>query len=869
MSKINWDNVANRLEILSRNPDYEAIQLLDDSQRASIAEIAKRIRNGCRMILIADEVGMGKTRIAAALIAAVVKENGRAAIVLPPGLGVQWQSELALFCDGKKPLLPLRSYGTFIEGFVQNQDKKTQKKILEDRRAQRELPAKGWSEEKILMISHNFARMIFRKTDNEKEGHQRKLLPLVRLFCGPADLERRIRNTRLTWREIGTYRAAKYIASTFSDKEKSKIRISKINYKNMNSEKYKNEILPLIGRALGDFDLIVIDEAHKSRGADSSLSKILGSILRASPSALRVGMTATPVELNAEQWINTIERIGSMQNGKLEDLQKTIDNYVEVVKRIQTETLDEDLVNNFESVAKEFKENLKPYVIRRDKRDDPIFEKYIDTYRKIEPCLVESTIIKDKTISKKWLRLMAAGEALSIIQGISENKKRYRIKLAQGMGLNDIEKFDPIEKISTEDSHNQDSIENENGPNKFWLNAINTKIDIYSHPSILKAVDIIEKYTSNNQKVLVFGVFLEPLKALTMLLDARAMLHTLGENSKRNIWPASKIPKGSESAVRAAIQMSHSIKLKEISDPISEINKLLEKQYKNIGISSDQLDKLINFINNSKNNSISFLKEYLIHTGYGRENLRLLLLALNEVNNRESNNNWEEENLINEFEKLINQLKEEASDQEDDNDNLNKINWSDAQSKNILIKTLQEYLENHTGNDGNFARLMEGKTNPQARRNMQASFNRPNSRLKVLVAQSQVGREGMNLQEACKTVILFHSEWNPGVVEQQIGRVDRKKSLWLKEINQWEKNDRIGDMPTINIHPIILAGTYGEHNWETLNARWKSLRAQLNGDILGNENQDIYENKQQLIARIKDVTPRFNPSPLSSLTKEK
>jgi SNF2 family DNA or RNA helicase len=48
----------------------------------------------------------------------------------------------------------------------------------------------------------------------------------------------------------------------------------------------------------------------------------------------------------------------------------------------------------------------------------------------------------------------------------------------------------------------------------------------------------------------------------------------------------------------------------------------------------------------------------------------------------------------------------------------------------------------------------------------------------VLVAQSVVGREGLNLHRACRTVILLHPEWNPGVVEQQIGRVDRLSSYW-------------------------------------------------------------------------------------------
>jgi hypothetical protein len=66
-------------------------------------------------------------------------------------------------------------------------------------------------------------------------------------------------------------------------------------------------------------------------------------------------------------------------------------------------------------------------------------------------------------------------------------------------------------------------------------------------------------------------------------------------------------------------------------------------------------------------------------------------------------------------------------------------------------------------------------------------------------------------------------------------------------------------MPTINIHPIVFAGTYGEHNWNTLERRWKSLRAQLHGDILGDVGSQIDEQKSGLIERVKSATPRFNP----------
>jgi hypothetical protein len=57
-----WDEVAGHL-METASPSSPSASLLNDGQRASLTAIAARIaRNG---IVIADEVGMGKSRIAA------------------------------------------------------------------------------------------------------------------------------------------------------------------------------------------------------------------------------------------------------------------------------------------------------------------------------------------------------------------------------------------------------------------------------------------------------------------------------------------------------------------------------------------------------------------------------------------------------------------------------------------------------------------------------------------------------------------------------------------------------------------------------------------------------------------------------------
>jgi len=79
---------------------------------------------------------------------------------------------------------------------------------------------------------------------------------------------------------------------------------------------------------------------------------------------------------------------------------------------------------------------------------------------------------------------------------------------------------------------------------------------------------------------------------------------------------------------------------------------------------------------------------------------------------------------------------------------------------------------------------MYGGTKPESRRMIQLAFNRSKSFPKVLVAQSMVGREGLNLHKACRTVVLLHPEWNPGVTEQQIGRIDRVGSEWEVQLEK-------------------------------------------------------------------------------------
>lgn len=144
---------------------------------------------------------------------------------------------------------------------------------------------------------------------------------------------------------------------------------------------------------------------------------------------------------------------------------------------------------------------------------------------------------------------------------------------------------------------------------------------------------------------------------------------------------------------------------------------------------------------------------------------------------------------------------------------------------------------------------------------LQLAFNRKHGHPKVLVAQSVVGREGLNLHKACRTVVLLHPEWNPGVVEQQIGRVDRIGSLWESKLGEaLEKNVVSDPIPRIEIRPVVFQGTYDEKNWQVLRDRWDDLRAQLHGIVISPRIAENYQDATSIIAEINAAAPNFSPS---------
>ena len=231
-------------------------------QKAAMRAIADRIEWKQRSLLIADEIGMGKTLIAATLVDAVVKAGGRVAIVIPPGIGNQWRQELGRVDPKFAPLLPLRSIWILLDAFRDPEQAKTDRRVenrkrqYNARRLQKELPAAGstWQHEKILLLSHNLAR--FQWTDKLSQ----RAAELIGQFNKASDGKRRYISGGSSEKKFARELAEKLFKAESGDIEGFRIRIKALSP--------QKQLDAYLGLALGSFDLVILDEAHKGRRSD-------------------------------------------------------------------------------------------------------------------------------------------------------------------------------------------------------------------------------------------------------------------------------------------------------------------------------------------------------------------------------------------------------------------------------------------------------------------------------------------------------------------------------------------------------------------------------------------------------------------------
>lgn len=918
----------------------------EDSIRWITEQLVQDNRNG---VLVADEVGMGKTRIVMAAILAVIKNGGTVAAVVPPGLLYQWKKEWDDFINSLKinfdysPVL-LRSYNSIFET------------------AELAFPLSN-NKGKWLLLSHNFGPphlannsqswryllpILVKALQYDDKGvhHNNSYWQLVKEHyegddeCIGADCSKCDTKSSCNYIWFAMMNnAAKYLRKNNRWRLFNNIPETALESKAV-KEYFKKWFhgdngMTMLKELLGPIDLLVIDEAHKSRGNNSRLGTIITRIIDLKSNSKRIAMTATPMELQPEQWKKLFERIGESKKYPEKEIEKFVKSRQEVISYPNNQKKIDTLIASSHC----FTNALKPFVTRRRRIKDKGMinligldktEEYgAHPHRKWEPIEIQFS-----NINNSWEPSIFALEAIGkAAKGIKTEDKENeelnsllrKLKVAdsryaagqidesnvKNKGLNkqydeyDEDKIDKaieeyIKKCS--DIKTDLNLKSKLGKLRriqYWRKILKKpENDLSSHPRVQIVADKIEKIVWGNnstlteEKVLIFGTFKKPLRALWDVLNRRAVLRFLDRKitKKEPPIPAAKACLTNLDSIwdeYNRLKLKTDIAIKRVFCKKEDLKQAIAnggKSYKPIRnsltsyIDDDFIKSLpgTSAIEGIKADITILLRNRLVNDlicqGYAAENQNsgeIKTRALNiwaeyleayfdveseEDKNPQEKTEWDKPDYFHGNEDQIDRFKE-----------------LDRFANNIGKKNLKELVENEIKyifeRLGFFARLLDGDVKMETRRMLQIQFNNQRSFPQVLIAQSQVGREGLNLHKACRTIIQFHSEWNPGVVEQQIGRVDRIESYWQKLAENFKKenSDKIildEEFPKIIIQPVIFEGTYDAFQYNVSKKRQETMNAHLFGELLSTETLEKMpkegawkENQEDL----KNSAPDFSP----------
>ncbi|UTH75181.1 DEAD/DEAH box helicase [Chromobacterium sp. IIBBL 290-4] len=877
-----WGVVADQLGKLAAAGGKEHWSL-NEGQCASLRAMGARLPNNG--VVIADEVGMGKTRIAVALASSVIQAGGRVAILVPPGLGFQWQDELR--GGGVEAPVFLRSIGQYLRNWDE---------------------ASPWFKQNVVLISHGFANW---RLGQDSATWRWAMLPALYAEWRKATEGRYPRGYNKlvqgdqTWAErFGTalddkraqmaLLAAESIAEFVESLPVNHVAREKLESlsegtpwpKAMHASEYgKGEDLrpwleTAVGLGLGTFDLVIVDEAHKSRSGESGLARLLEQVIIHNHSARRMAMTATPVELDAGQWHQTLKRIGVEGVGLSNNEGDIFQRYADACDKVRRCPNDPDARERFRQLSQQFQAALSPYLLRRDKRELSCVQAFAE--RSGEPLHAyrsEAEIAVDMALlSPAWRQAVCAAEALSFVSDMvaDSTAKRSRLTIGNGHGIASLLDSSQQDTALDCDQIEAEAQEQDSGKNnasvpgddkrkartQWWKTALISAFPkdenpLFDHPAILAAIVAIEEIAcEKKEKVLVFGRFTRPLQALVLLLNARAMLRALDSGE---LWAQAKVHENEWPALQAAHRQLHRTGTLDRD----ALDFQLERQYRHLEERRrvgrldllKHLDEAPPLEGRMRAIFDAFRSEVeKVQPNEGESPIVLVAKALHDLQG------WQPDGMsATQFADAFTELVEALCERDEGGENGDgQLDEHEAQA--LWAQLQARIAEEFNRSEGSFARLMYGGTQVKTRRLLQLSFNRPHSHPRVLVAQSVVGREGLNLHKACKTVVLLHPEWNPGVVEQQIGRVDRVGSLWEQQLEDVLKSGAgSGELPRITVRPVVFRGTYDERNWGILRERWDDLRAQLHGVVISSIRGKLANLPEALIGEINGSAPNFSP----------
>lgn len=824
---LDWNHVFARLEELENMPLWRA------GQDASL----QWLRNNLSVqpgVLIADEVGLGKTRLAIALAACVARCGGRIAIVIPPGLTFQWRDEeLAGF---------LRQAGE--HGVSWLEDWRPGCSVL---RTFRDLFTTGngfpvSQHTPITFISHTFG---LPRTETAKRPE---------LWALPFMLKKELVDGRkvkgagkLIISEIQA-EAVQWLAKKGTSSSLDRVRtgqLGKLSPAAFSNGANRELFEDLVGQLMGQFDLIIIDEAHKGRAGDdvtqkekaaetirkSRLSRLLNHILfrpgaKRTRAAKRVALTATPMEMDASQWVTIFNRIG-LDDARVGELKAVVTAFEKATRGLRVGS--ETELDALRCTASKFNAELKPLVTRRLWRDDPIVQRFAKAtgvtnaahpHRRLTSRvkLLAELSVRDRTYIALTEALSAAARGADAAIEVKTTGSRFSQAL-------------PILPESPEDTAAEVGNTGEKGKRiKYWLKRIRDldrdhadvvaekRFSLQWHPRVQHAIRLVEELTENG-KVLVFGEFIESLRALERALNIR---HYLRHVSKGQALP---LPRG--------VGPDDADLRRWLTDPefgfhtqdylgFARNTAGLAARYESDRSHLRDLCREAVFAH-CRNDPLPLSTERTLTTWLVQQLcVDNQLWAVGDARGKAT--------VLAHAASLLRSLRDPdpPGEAQDDPDVAEAMRWPKIVEQ--LEADLQKDANDFVFRMSPFAQLLIGDTKPATRRARQGTFNNSQLNPRVLIGQSDVMSEGLNLHRSCRNVVLFHLEWNPGRIEQQIGRVDRQDSDWMAACDAALNAGQTP--PTIDVHTVAVEGTYDDLRAKVVGERAKVLRAQLFGEIV-------------------------------------
>jgi hypothetical protein len=886
---LDWNLVLERLEQLAcieQLPDGNA--LWRANQHASLRWIAQRLREEPG-VLVADEVGLGKTRLAIALAVCVAASGGRIAVLIPPGLAYQWQDEeLQGFLAhlGKLALpwlpdeLPHRFLRTYADLFADDSDDDE----IDDSADHSPYPLADTFP--ILFISHGFGLPPVGKVVNQELWALPYLAKKAAGFdaYGAGKLVVSAMQERAAWyigergsaslrRRLGAATFGKPAPETFKDEQRAEL------FRNM------------IGELVGDFDLLIIDEAHKSRaGADlslaerqaqgklrSRLTKLIDSILmpdsRAKPSK-RVALTATPMELGVDQWKAVLSRLG-LRADRVVSLGGVVERYADAVDGLRSGSQSE--IAELREAAGEFQRKLRDIVTRRLWRDHPLVKRYSEfsgVRNSAHPHREYIThSLEPARLRPEERRKLALSEALAAAArgaSVGHELKMAGIRFSQALPHfpEAVRDSDGDKKKPGEGSETAEVVAPTADPAtqarlqrcEYWravaeredseqLGEVgaNPRYALQWHPRVREAVQLIEKLTggSDGEKVLVFGEYLASLHALNRSLNIRHYLRHLRDEKPIPLPLGVRAADADMQRWRLDPEFGlAAMSARKFAEKAAESSAQYEREREHLRDVCSHVVKEVGLIPKLSVELVGVLTTWLVQQLCVEDQL----WTVDAPDERDS--------VRAEARNLLARLRDPDPSEDGDEQKANRevLSW------NRIVDQLKYELQRNEAGDyvfrmSPFAQLMIGDTKPATRRARQGTFNHPSLNPRVLLGQADVMSEGLNLHRACRIVVLFHLDWNPGRIEQQIGRVDRQNSAWMNACEDALQN-RVTP-PKLEVYTLAVQGTYDDLRSSVVQERIHLMRAQLFGEVLPLER--LVQLPPQAQKLISDIHIDFRP----------